>query len=81
VYLIFSTIACIYFVATGTTSGRPDANIWDAASELCTAADNDVASTTATIPYGMYTYACDMVIDALCVKMKTYWLIFYVRVL
>jgi hypothetical protein len=43
---------------TGTTSGRPDANIWDAASELCNAAANAVVSTSAIIPYGMYTYAC-----------------------
>jgi hypothetical protein len=47
-----------FFVATGTTSGRPDANIWDTASGLCIAAANVVASTSVIIPCGMYTYVC-----------------------
>jgi hypothetical protein len=53
-------MAFILFLATGTTSGRPDADIWDAASGLCNADANAVASTSAsvTIPYGMYTYVC-----------------------
>ncbi|KAL5647682.1 hypothetical protein ACJX0J_042037, partial [Zea mays] len=41
--------------ATSPTSGRPDADIWDAASGLCTADANAGASTSAsvTIPYGI----------------------------
>jgi hypothetical protein len=69
VYLIFSKMACILFVATGTTSGCPNADRLRTLHWRCQCCRLHLRLHHNSLWY-VHICVCDMFIDALCVKMK-----------